>query len=180
MDWTCQWGCPQFLEPPGTSIRQVGRLIEPNPEHRGIPVSPAQDSAFRDFFRMPAGGHFYVYPVAAQAKMGEALAAVTLTQFFTKAGIPVRAMQSRFGNWETMRQENVVLLGHADSSQWIEPVLRAAPFRLAPTDSRRRARILNSRPRAGEQPEYLPTLPDATKSFALLSMLPGVDRRFGT
>jgi hypothetical protein len=121
------------------------------------------------------GGNIYVYPLMAQAKMGEALAAVSLTSFFTRAGVPVHATQSRFVTWETLRQENVIFLGHADSNQWIEPVLKSAPFTLAPTDQRNRARILNHQPRPGEQPNYTPTLPDANKSYALVSMLPGMD-----
>jgi hypothetical protein len=89
--------------------------------------------------------------------------------------VPVHATQSRFVTWETFRQENVIFLGHADSNQWIEPVLKSAPFTLSPTDQRNRARILNHRPQPGEQSNYTPTLPDATKSYALLSMLPGMD-----
>ena len=36
-------------------------------------------------------------------------------------------------------------------------------------------RILNRQPKPGEQAEYFPTLPEESKSYALLSMLPGVD-----
>lgn len=54
-------------------------------------------------------------------------------------------------------------------------MLKNAPLTLAPTDERRRARILNRSPRQGEQAEYFPTLPEASKSYALLSMLPGMD-----
>ena len=149
--------------------------IQPNREHQGIPVTPQQDSELRKFFRFDDGGNIYLYPLAAQAKMGEALASVSLASFFTRANLPVKAIQSRFLTWENMRQQNVILLGHVDSNQWVEPVLRRAPFILMPTDQQHRARIRNASPREGEQSDYLPTLPNETKSYALVSMLPGVD-----
>jgi hypothetical protein len=116
-----------------------------------------------------------MYPVLGQAKMGEAIAAVALTAFFSRSGVPVAATESRFVTWETLRRENLILLGHADSNQWIEPLLRSTPFAVAPTSQEHRARILNHRPQHGEQAEYRPTIPDSSKSYALLSMLPGVD-----
>lgn len=164
-----------FSNPPTTSVRQFAGPIVPNQEHQGVPVSPEQDTRFREFFQFKPGGNLYLYPLVAQAKMGEALAAVQLASFFTRAGLPVRAMQSRFMTWETLRQANVILLGHADSNQWVEPVLASAPFTVAATDRQRRARILNRSPRQGEDAEYFPTLPATTKSYALVSMLPGVD-----
>jgi hypothetical protein len=164
-----------FSNPPTTSVRLFSGPLQPNPEHQGIGVTPAQDEALRRFFGFSNSGHLYLYPLAAQAKMGEALAAVSLTTFFSQVGIPVRATQSRLLTWETMRQENVILLGHADSNRWIEPVQRSTPFNLAQTDPQRRARIINSKPAAGEQAEYFPTIPDGNRSYALVSMLPGVD-----
>lgn len=164
-----------FSNPPTTSVRQFSEPLKPNPEHQGIGVTATQDGALRRFFGFPTGGHVYLYPLAAQAKMGEALAAVSLASFFTRGGLPVRAMQSRLLSWETMRQENVILLGHADSNRWIEPVLKTAPFNLAPTDAQRRARIVNLKPLSGEQAEYFPNVPDGNKSYALVSMLTGMD-----
>ena len=54
-------------------------------------------------------------------------------------------------------------------------MLHSAPFSLATTDHLRRARIVNSRPQPGEQAEYFPTLPEPPKSYALVSMLAGLD-----
>ncbi|MBL8173422.1 MAG: hypothetical protein JNK48_02060 [Bryobacterales bacterium] len=165
-----------FSNPPGTSVRQFDGLLGPNPGHNGLPVTPSQDTAIREFFQFKAGGAVYLYPVAAQAKMGEALAGVTLTSFFRQAGLPVRAWQSRFLSWETLRQENVILLGHADSNRWVEPLLRNAPLTLAPTDRLRRSRIVNRQPRPQERAEYAPTA-QSNNSYALISMLAGVDGR---
>ena len=118
-----------------------------------------------------------VYPGALPGTnwAGEALAAVTLTSFFTRSNVPVKAAQSRFVTWEALREQNVILLGHADSNHWIQRVLHSAPFSLATTDHLRRARIVNSRPQPGEQAEYFPTLPEPPKSYALVSMLAGLD-----
>lgn len=167
-----------FSNPATASVRQFGGPIEPNPEHQGVPVTDAQDLSFRRFFRLPAGGSIYLYPVMAQAKMGEALASVLLTVFFTRAGLPVQSTQSRFMTWDSMRKSNTILMGNPDSNPWVAQVLRATPFGLAQTDERRRARILNRNPKAGEQSEYFPTgtLPEETKSYALVSFLPGVDQ----
>lgn len=97
--------------PATTSVRQFAGPIQPNPEHQGVAVTAAQDAALRSFFRFPDGGHIYLYPVMAQAKMGEALAAISLTAFFTRAGLPVQATQSRFMTWDGMRNSNIILLG---------------------------------------------------------------------
>lgn len=163
--------------PPGTTVRQFDGPLDANPEHRGLPVTAEQDASFREFFQFKGGGNIYLYPVAAQTKMGEALAGVTLTSFFRQAGLPVRASQSRFLSWETMLQENVILLGHSDSNRWVEPVLRNTPFTLAPTDQSRAARIVNRKPQGAEPAEYTPALPRTSKSYALVSMLAGVDGR---
>lgn len=161
--------------PATASVRRFSRPIEPNPEHQGVPVTATQEAALREFFKFPDGGNIYLYPVMAQAKMGEALAAISLSVFFTNAGVPVQATQSRFMTWEGMRKSNIILLGHADSNPWVRQVLGKTPFALAPTDERRRARILNRDRKTGEQAEYFPTLPEDSKSYALLSFLPGVD-----
>lgn len=164
-----------FSNPPGTSVRQFSGPLHPNPEHRGLSVNPQQDAEFRRFFQFPDGGNLYLYPLSSQAKMGEALAAVSLATFFTRAKLPVRPTQSRFVTWESMRQQNVILFGHADSNQWIVPVLRSAPFTLAQTDQFHRARIVNLHPQAGELPEYSPTVLENNRGYALVSMLSGVD-----
>jgi hypothetical protein len=164
-----------FSNPPGTSVRQFSSPLRPNPEHQGLAVNPQQESAIRKFFQFPDGGNLYLYPIASQAKMGEALAAVPLATFFTRANMAIRATQSRFVTWETMRQQNVILFGHADSNQWIAPVLRSAPLTLAPTTEQRRARIVNIHPQGKEPGEYLPSLSQNNKSYALVSMLAGVD-----
>jgi len=166
-----------FSNPPGTTVRQFDGPLDTNPEHRGLPVTAEQEASFRDFFQFKGGGNIYLYPVAAQTKMGEALAGVTLTAFFRQAGLPVRASQSRFMSWETLLQENVILLGHSDSNRWVEPVLRNAPFTLAPTDRTRAARIVNRKPQGEERAEYTPALPRTSKSYALVSMLAGLDGR---
>lgn len=164
-----------FSNPTAATVRQFPGPIRPNPEHQGVAVTRDQDAMFRRFFQFPNDGVIYLYPVLAQAKMGEAIAAVALTAFFSRSGVPVSAIESRFVTLETLRRENVVLLGHADSNQWVEPLLRSAPFTVAATDQEHRARILNRSPQRGEQAEYRPTIPDASKSYALMSMLPGVD-----
>ena len=164
-----------FSNPPVATVRRLPGPIRPNPEHSGIAVTKDQDAEFRRFFHLPGDGVLYLYPVMAQAKMGEAMAAVTLAGFFTRAGTPVSAAESRFVTWPTLRRENIILLGHADSDQWVEPVLRSAPFQLAPTDQEHRARILNTHPQNGEPAEYHPNIPIASRSYALVAMLPGMD-----
>src|SRR5207248_2131334 len=102
---------------------------------------------------------------------------------FTKAGVPVRAVQSRFMNWEDFRTQNLILLGHSEANRWLDPILSNLPFRMAKTDPDKPRRIVSPDHQPGERADYLPDYTKghdpAVEDYALISMLGGVDRKHG-
>jgi hypothetical protein len=119
----------------------IRQTEEPFPENiltRGILLTEHEAERIRKQFHLPLGGYFYINPAMAHAKMGEAMGSIPLAAMFTKGGIPVRATQSRYLNWQDFRNQNLILLGHDEANQWLDPILSKLPFRQARTtaDSR--------------------------------------------
>jgi hypothetical protein len=164
----------------------IRRTDEPFPGDNltsGIPLSDAEADPIRKQFHLPAGGYFYINPALAHAKMGEAMGSIALSAMFTKAGVPVRATQSRYLNWQDFRSQNLVLLGHDEANQWLDPILSKLPFRLARTTTDKPRRIVITDPRPGERSEYFPDyskgLDPPSEDYALVSLLNGIDGRHG-
>lgn len=164
----------------------IRRTDEPFPEDtltRGILLKEQEAERIRQQFHLPAGGFFYINPALAHAKMGEALGSIPLTAMFTKAGVPVRATQSRYLNWQDFRSQNLILLGHDEANQWLDPILSKLPFRQARTASDKPRRIVNSDPQAGERAEYYPDYSKGrnppAEDYALISFLSSMDGRHG-
>ncbi len=164
----------------------IRRTDEPFPEGnltRGITLHQEQAERIRQQFHLPEGGFFYMNPALAHAKMGEALGSIPLTAMFTKAGVPVRATQSRYLNWHDFRNQNLILLGHDEANQWLDPILSRLPFRLARTTLEKPRRIVITDPRAGERSEYYPDyskgLDPPAEDYALISLLSGIDGHHG-
>jgi hypothetical protein len=164
----------------------IRRTDEPFPLDnltRGIALHEDEAERIRRQFRLPAGGYFYMNPALAHAKMGEALGSIPLTAMFTKAGVAVRATQSRYLNWLDFRNQNLILLGHDEANQWLDPILSRLPFRLARTTVDKPRRIVITEPRAGELAEYYPDyskgLDPPAEDYALISLLSGIDGHHG-
>lgn len=164
----------------------IRRTDEPFPEDnltRGIALHENEAEPIRQQFHLPAGGYFYMNPALAHAKMGEALGSIPLTAMFTKAGVPVRATQSRYLNWQDFRNQNLILLGHDEANQWLDPILSRLPFRLARTTLDKPRRIVITEPHAGERAEYYPDyskgLDPPAEDYALISLLSGIDGHHG-
>jgi hypothetical protein len=164
----------------------IRRTDEPFPDGnltRGIALHEDEAERIRRQFHLPAGGYFYMNPALAHAKMGEALGSIPLTAMFTKAGVPVRATQSRYLNWQDFRNQNLILLGHDEANQWLDPILSRLPFRLARTTTDKPRRIVITEPHAGERPEYYPDyskgLDPPAEDYALISLLSGIDGHHG-
>jgi hypothetical protein len=149
----------------------------------GIKISEDEARSIRQDYNLPAGGYFYMNPTLAHAKMGEALGAVPLTMMFAKVGVPVRAVQSRFVNWQDFRMQNLILLGHSEANRWLDPILSNLPFRLAKTDPEKPRRIVSPNHKPGEPAEYFPDYSKghnpAVEDYALISILGGLDGRHG-
>jgi hypothetical protein len=164
-------------------IRRTGEPFPGDSLTSGIMLSEPEADRVRKQFHLPAGGYFYINPGLAHAKMGEAMGSIALSAMFTKAGVPVRATQSRYLNWQDFRSQNLVLLGHDEANQWLDPILSKLPFRLARTTTLKPRRIVIADPRPGERSEYFPDyskgLDPPSEDYALLSLLSGVDGNHG-
>jgi hypothetical protein len=172
-----------FSTPMTASIQRVTKPFAPDSIPNRISIMPNAEEAqqFSRQLNLVPGGYFYLYPGLAHAKMGEALGSIKLAVNFTKAGVPVRAVESQYLNWDDFRSENIILLGHDEANRWVDPVLNKLPLRLASTSGDKPRRILNLTPQKGERAEYYPEYPkgknQAAEDYALLSMINGVDGR---
>ena len=142
-------------------------------------MHPTDEAIFRDVLKLPPGGRMYFTPVTNQAKMGEAIAGVLLAKFFATAGKPVNVTQSRFLSWEDLTRQNLIILGHNEANQWIDPLLKKQPFHLASTSTKEQRGIVNTQPAPGEKAFYTIAYSgdenDADEEYALVSMLPGLE-----
>jgi hypothetical protein len=154
--------------------------------HGSVPtrltLTKEQEDATRAEFNLPPGGYMYFAPAVSQAKMGEAIGAVSLATLFAGAGLPVRTTQSRFVTWEDLPKENFIIMGHDEANRWIDPLLEHSPFRLSPTRGAKQRAIVNTAPQPGEAAEYeISYSPedrsDPVQEYVLISMIPGVDGR---
>jgi hypothetical protein len=168
-----------FSNPMTAVIKHFDQPLPPNAQPPRFKTSPAEDALFRRAFRLPPGGVIYLTPVINQAKMGEAIAGVTIASFLGHAGLAVSTTQSRFLSWEDLRKQNLILLGHDEANPWVDPLLRKYPFHLTPTSGRQQRSILNTAPRPGEQSNYQIAYSgedrEADQEYALISMLPGFE-----
>ena len=150
---------------------------------RGIELSEPQAQEIRSRYRLPAGGYFYINPTLAHAKMGEALGGIQLATLFAKAGVPARATQSRYLNWQDFRNQNLVLLGHGEANPWLDPILAKLPYRHAKTTPDKPRRIVVESPTGTERAEYYPNYTKgkspAAEDYALVSFIPSIDERHG-
>ncbi|MEO8126476.1 MAG: hypothetical protein ABJF23_26260 [Bryobacteraceae bacterium] len=164
-------------------IRRTDAPFPPDNPTSGIEIREDEAKTIRAEYKFPAGGFFYMNPTLSHAKMGEALGSIPLAVMFTKAGVPIRAVQSRYMNWQDFRTENLILLGHSEANRWLDPILSNLPFRMAKTDTDKPRRIINPGHKPGEPGEYLPDYTKghnpAVEDYALISMLGGMDGRHG-
>lgn len=154
------------------TIESNGRVFPLDEDRSGL------DEVLREFFDLE-GGRLYLWPDITAAKMGEAMGAVPLASLFGRAGVPVRATQSRFLSWEDFRRENLIVLGHNEQNPWVDPLLEDYPLQMRAAEGERARRIVNTDPAPGETKEFeLNVQKDAPDiEFALVSMLPGIDER---
>jgi hypothetical protein len=184
------WG-PWFADPAGAVIcfsnpmtavvKQFPAPLPPNAQPPRIPVTPEQAEQFRAALDLPPGGYLYLSPAITQSKTGETIGSITLATMLTRAGIPVRATQSRFLSWDDFRSENLILLGHDEANRWLDPILSKLPIHLAASEGDKHRRIVNSAAAAGQRSEYSIQFANSkdqvSVDYALISMLKGIDGR---
>ena len=112
---------------------------------------------------------------------GRTLGSIAITGLLTRAGIPVRATQSRFLSWDDFRSKNLILLGHDEANRWLDPLLSKLPLRLARGGVDKPRRVVNTQPRPGERAEYWPNQSTSSErrpeDYALISVINGIDDR---
>jgi hypothetical protein len=169
-----------FSNPITAVLKQLDKPQPPDVQPRRFRLPPAEEQIFRERFKLPPGGYLYFSPAISQAKMGEAFAAAYLASFFGKAGVRAVPSQSRFLTWEQLRAESIILLGHNEANQWVDPLLKNCPFRLTATSGRQQRAIVNTAPRQAEPAQYQISYSDdefeADQEYALISMLRGFER----
>ncbi len=165
--------------PDAAVVKRLDRPPEENYHPPRFPVHPTEEPVIREAFKLPSGGRIYITPATNMAKMGEAVAGVYLGQFLANAGKLARVTQSRYLNWEALRRQNFILLGNNESNQWIDPLLKNYPFRLAHTTGREPRSIINTHPSESEQKVYRIAYTDSAdepdEEYALVSMLAGLE-----
>jgi hypothetical protein len=172
-----------FSNPLTAVVKQFSFYLPPGPtdDPPRMPLTAPQVDVFRRYFELPPGGNFYVYPAKSQSKTGESLGSVTLTSMLTRAGMPVRATQSRFLNWDSFRKQNLILLGHDEANRWLDPILDKLPLRMATNDGVKDRHITDASTAPGKPQEYYIERAQGddrvSRDYALVSMLTGIDGR---
>ena len=170
------------LSNPLTTVVKQFSFSLPSDVHGDPPrivANTEQANQLREYFNLPQGGHFFLYPARSQSKTGEALGSVTMTSLLTKAGVSVRSTQSRFLNWDNFRRQNLILLGHDEANRWLDPILNRLPIRMATTDGEKARRIVVTEAAPGRTTEfYFQKAQDSVaRDYALVSMVDGIDNR---
>ena len=144
--------------------------------------TPEQVKTVRTQLNLASDRYLYLLPLpGTNAKMGEALGSVPMAAFFSRAGVPVQATQSRLLSWEDFPAENLILLGHTESNKWLDPILSTLPLRLGPWQADKPTRVIDVNPHPGEPSEYdadgQTTNNGRKEAYALVSMIEGLDGR---
>lgn len=148
-----------------------------------VAESSAGAAMFRRFFALPPGGRLNVFPERVMVKVGDARAGARLSLFFGQHGVAVRTLESRHLTWETLRRENVVLIGQSDGhhsgvNNWVKLLLERYPLGVAAPDRAQGRRIVNRSPLPGERTSFERTETEEpgreVEMVTLISMLPGV------
>jgi hypothetical protein len=171
-----------FSNPLSLGIKNLPDPLPPDTVPKHLPLAPDQAQYARETFNLPPG-YLYIGPGSSQAKMGEAISAVSLTALFARAEVPIRAIQSRFVTWQNLPKENLIVLGSDDINRWgwVDPLLEHRPFRTQEKTGGKPRTIVNPHPEPGELAEYgvkhAEVRSGLRQEYVLISMIPGVDGR---
>jgi len=108
--------------------------------------------------------HFFV-DISNYTGAGEATAAFGLARVFQATGRSARLTGARFLNWDTARQQQLVILGAPHESAFVQSTLSAANFTIGYNS------IHNAHPLPGEQSDYFKSHQEgALKDYGLIWM----------
>jgi len=118
---------------------------------KDIPVPPAMASVLNQTANDEQANfpfhHFFV-DTTNYTGSGEATAAFGLSRLLQATGRSARLTSARFLNWESARQEQLVILGAPHESKFVQNTLSAANFTIGYNS------IHNAHPLPGEQGDY--------------------------
>ena len=170
-----------FSSPYGAVVKHFQTRLPDGSQPPRLPLAGEMEKAFRGALGVGESGFLYIQPTLNEAKSGEALAAALLANFFGMNGVRTAGTLSRLLTWDEFRRQNLVLLGHSEQNRAVGPLLEKYPLRLDETHGEQKRRVINAQPRPGEREffeiEYALSEDEATIEYALVSMLPGTDRR---
>lgn len=112
--------------------------------------------------------------------LGEAGGINLLTRFFASASQDLPLIRSRLAKWQDLATGNAIFLSSARFQTLDQEIQRPADFEFI--DKKFSMAILNKRPKAGEQAEYVPSVrrgadgADDGSDYALISVWPGTMR----
>jgi hypothetical protein len=168
-----------FSSPLTTVVKQFDTPLAPDAQPVRIAVTGMPEKQLREALNLPSGGYLYLSPAITQSKVGEAVGSIPLMRFFTNAGIPALATQSRLMSWADFRAHNVILLGHDEANKWIDPILSKLPIRLGTNSTDKVRRIIDTTAEPSAVSEYYIRYPilkgQSTNDYALVSMIAGID-----
>jgi hypothetical protein len=116
----------------------------PVPADMAAVLNPSANDTQADF----PYHHFFV-DYTNYTGIGESKAAFGLARTLEATGRSAELTEERFLNWETARQEQLVILGAPHESKFVQDTLSAANFTIGYSS------IHNAHPLPGEQPEYV-------------------------
>ena len=137
------------------------------------------ERAFRQELGLSDEGYLYITPGTDEVKSGEARGAVQLADLFARSGLTARTTRAHLLDWDDFRQDNLILMGHNEQNQWVDPLLEPYPLQLQSTEGGRQRRIVKTDPRPGEPEFFEIHYPaqgsEVTLEYALVSMLSSPD-----
>jgi hypothetical protein len=170
-----------FSSPPVGTVKHFLTPLPKGSMPRRAEIPSDMDAWFRRVLSIGPQGHIYISPDITATKVGEAQGAVILANFFARQGLAPRTTVSRLLTWEEFRRQDIIVLGHNEQNQLVDPLLEGYPLQLEETQGENKRRVTNIDPASGEpaffEIQYAENEDEATVEYALISMLPGTDHR---
>ena len=117
--------------------------------------------------------------------IGEVLGVYSLGDLFYKASRSIRVKRSLMLTWDDLKTENIIILGSPAENFVLRDLPQQQDFVFQPLKDDKQNMslgIVNTKPKAGEQPTYLarqegPSRSQISEDYAVISLLRGLDEK---
>src|ERR1044072_871956 len=117
--------------------------------------------------------------------IGEVLGVYSLGDLFYKASRSIRVKRSLMLTWDDLKTENIIILGSPAENFVLRDLPQQQDFVFQPLKDDKQNMslgIINTKPKAGEQPTYLakqegPSRSQISEDYAVISLLRGLDEK---